>query len=155
MIESTSTPEIPGYRHATHLRVRFADLDANGHLNHAKYLTFMEHARLQYLGDVLEIPYSERHDTRMVIASIKVDFLLPAFFGQAIIVYTRCPYLGNKSFQTEHIVLADGEKAGYGICTVVSYDYAAGRTVPVPEHSRQRILAYEPASVDRMLRTSP
>ena len=49
-------PEIPGYRHLTTLQVRFADLDVNSHLNHAKYLTYMEHARLEYTAQVIGVP---------------------------------------------------------------------------------------------------
>ena len=67
-------PEIPGYRHLTTLQVRFADLDVNSHLNHAKYLTFMEHARLEYTAQVIGVsftPLEKRPQTRMILASIQ------------------------------------------------------------------------------------
>lgn len=145
-----SYPEIPGYRHRTTLQVRFADLDLNGHLNHAKYLTFMEHARLDYTAEVIGIsfiPAQERPQTRMILASIHCDYLLPVHTGQEIIVFSRCPRLGNKSFQMEHILLADGERAAYALSTVVAYDYGAARAVSLPEDWRHRITAYEPAPV--------
>ena len=141
-------PEIPGYRHLTTLQVRFADLDVNSHLNHAKYLTYMEHARLEYTAQVIGVSFSpleKRPQKRMILASIKCDYLLPVDYGQAIVVYSRCPRLGNKSFQMEHILLADGERAAYANSTVVAYDYDAGRAVPLPDAWRQRITAYEPA----------
>ena len=141
-------PEIPGYRHLTTLQVRFADLDVNSHLNHAKYLTYMEQARLLYTAEVIGVTFTiqdKRPQTRLILASIKVDYLRPVHFGEAIAVHSRCPRLGNKSFQMEHILLADGERAAYSLSTVVAYDYGAGRAVPLPDAWRQRITAYEPA----------
>ena len=143
-----SITAIPGYRHATTAQVRFADLDVNSHLNHAKYLTYMEHARLLYTAEVIGVSFTiqdKRPQTRMILASIKVDYLRPVHFGEAIVVHSRCPRLGNKSFQMEHILLAAGERAAYSLSTVVAYDYGAGCAVPLPDAWRQRISAYEPA----------
>lgn len=143
-----SHPEVPGYRHRFPLQVRFADLDLNGHLNHAKYLTFMEHARLEYTAEVIGIEFSpveSRPQLRMILANVQCDYLLPVHAGQEVVVHSRCPRLGHKSFQMEHILLADGQRAAYGHSTVVAYDYGAGRAVPLPETWRQRITAYEPA----------
>lgn len=142
-----SSPEIPGYRHWSRLQVRFADLDLNSHLNHAKYLSYMEHARLEYTAEVIGVAFSpaeKRPQQRMILASVKCDYLLPVDYGQEIIVFSRCPRLGNKSFQMEHVLLADGERAAYGHSTVVAYDYDTARAIPLPEAWRQRITAYEP-----------
>ncbi|MCY3835905.1 MAG: thioesterase family protein [Anaerolineaceae bacterium] len=143
-------PEISAFRHRCALQVRFADLDLNGHLNHAKYLTFMEHARLEYTAEVLGIhfsPVESRPPVRMILANVNCDYLLPVLANQEVIVHSRCPRLGRKSFQMEHLLLADGERAAYGHSTVVAYDYGAGRAVPLPETWRQRITAYEPVAV--------
>ncbi len=43
-------PEL--FRHAILMTVRFGDLDALAHVNHAAYLTYMEQARMSYARDV-------------------------------------------------------------------------------------------------------
>lgn len=39
---------LDGFRHCVTIDIRFADLDAMGHVNNAVYLTYMETARLRY-----------------------------------------------------------------------------------------------------------
>ncbi|MCH7826958.1 MAG: thioesterase family protein [Bacteroidetes bacterium] len=35
------------------MNIRFSDLDAMGHVNNAKYLTYLEEARIDYLNNIL------------------------------------------------------------------------------------------------------
>lgn len=138
---------IDGYRHIIALRVRFADLDVNGHVNHARYLSYLEHGRIHYTTEVVGVPFTMqagRPQTRMIMASIQVDYLRPALFDQEIIVYTRTTRLGNKSLQKEQILLADGQRATAALSTIVAFDYGAGRSVRVPDEWRRRIREYEP-----------
>ncbi len=140
-------PAPDGYRHVTRLQVRFADLDVNSHLNHAKFLTYMEQARMLYTSEIVGVPFTSeraRPQTRMILASIQVDYRRPVHFGEEILVHSRCPKLGNKSFQMEHILLAAGEEAAHAHSTIVAYDYGAGQSVPLPGEWRQRILDFEP-----------
>ena len=46
--------DLPGeFRHRKVIEVRFADTDAMGHVNNAKYLTYMETARTRYIEEVV------------------------------------------------------------------------------------------------------
>jgi len=40
---------MPGYRFHHPIEVRYGDLDPQGHLNNAKFLTFFEQTRVHYL----------------------------------------------------------------------------------------------------------
>ena len=49
--------DLPGrFAHRREIQVRFADTDAMGHVNNAKYLTYCEIARISYWTDVTGEP---------------------------------------------------------------------------------------------------
>ena len=138
---------LENYRHQTPFAVRFADLDALGHLNHAKYLTYMEQARIEYVQSVCGWS-GEWLSLGMILARAEVDYRLPVRFGDAVSVFTRCSRIGGKSFDLEYILTrqsADGalEHAAQARTVLVAYDYTQDQTIHVPSHWREAMLAYE------------
>lgn len=139
-----------GYRHSTQLTVRYADLDVLGHLNHAKYLTYMEQARICYVSDVCQWDWREGwSQLGMILARAEVDYRLPIVFGDDAICFTRCSRLGGKSFDLDYVLLrrrgeAEPEIAATAKTVMVSYNYAQDQTIPVPEDWRTAMIAYEP-----------
>ena len=137
-----------GYQHHKSIEIRFGDLDPLGHVNNAKYLTYMEMARISYWRDVC----GWNRDTGslgMIMASAHLDFKQPLLFNDELTIYTRVSRLGNKSYDIEHVFIRrgkDGEVhiATLGSSTIVAFDYAAQQSVRVPELWRERIIAYEP-----------
>lgn len=135
-----------GYRHTLPITIRFADMDAMGHVNNATYLTYFESARIAYaleifrLGDVAQLG--------MILAKMTVEYKLPLTLGDEIVVYTRCSRLGTKSFDLEAQILrfqaGKTQVAATGQAVMVTYDYASEQTVAVPAAWRQHLLAYEP-----------
>jgi acyl-CoA thioester hydrolase len=140
----TSRPPA-GFRHRLPMDIRFADMDAMGHVNHATFLTYIESARIDYMLQVcqLESPL----ELGVILAKLTVEYKLPLVLGDEIEVYTRCIRLGNRSFDLEAIILrlnANGEDVAASAVTVmVAYDYATQQTIPVPETWRERITTYE------------
>ncbi len=136
-----------GYRHTIMLTVRFGDVDALGHVNHAKYLTYMEQGRICYLRDVIGASMNFQ-DFGVILAKATVDYHLPLAFGDAIIVYTRCSRLGSKSFDLEYVIYRktdDGsQEVAHGLTTMVAYDYTTAQSIPVPDEWRKRMTDYEP-----------
>jgi acyl-CoA thioester hydrolase len=41
--------DMPSFRFYHSIEVRFSDLDAQGHVNNANYLTYIEQARIAYI----------------------------------------------------------------------------------------------------------
>ena len=41
------------FKHKIKMNIRFSDLDAMGHVNNAKYLTYLEEARIDYLNNII------------------------------------------------------------------------------------------------------
>lgn len=134
------------YRHSTRIIARFADMDAFGHINNARYLTYFEEARIKYVNEVLQSAYSWS-EKGIILANAEIDFILPGHFTDLIDVYTRCIHIGTKSFTLEYRMVReknDGEEViAKGISVLVMYDYEKRMPIPVPQDWRKNILSYE------------
>jgi acyl-CoA thioester hydrolase len=135
--------------HQVTLAVRFGDVDMLGHVNHTKYLTYMEQGRICYARDVLRWDGDFR-SLSMILARATVDYLLPLKFAESVYVYTRCIRLGNKSFDLAYLLRRNedgrpGAVVATGVTNMVAYNYAQSETIAVPGEWRSRILAFEKA----------
>lgn len=137
------------YRFRFPVEVRFRDLDALGHVNNAVYLTYLESARLAWW---LEI--SGRTDLAgldMILARVEVDYRSPASYGETLEVGVRCASLGRSSFVLESAITErrTGRLVAEARKVLVHYDYQAGRSQPLPQELRQRILARDPDAQEK------
>lgn len=111
--------------------VRFADLDALGHVNHATFVTYLEHARVRWWGEYLAgRPFSEEG---FLIARVELDYRKPIVLGDAVRVDLRCSHLGNTSFSLAYKVIRerDGVVLAEGQTVQVMVDFATQRPRPV------------------------
>jgi acyl-CoA thioester hydrolase len=136
------------FRFSHPTEIRFADLDMLGHVNNAKYFTYMETARLLYFREVIGWS-GERGDLPVILARADCDFKLPLALGDSVSVYTRIMRIGHKSFDFEYVILreTDQAEAARGTSVQVAYDYHSGQSVPVPDEWRARMIAYEPGQI--------
>lgn len=68
-------------RHLEKIHVRWDDQDAFGHVNNAKYLTYVQEARVQMLWRARQKAGLEPILSDMVVARSEVDYLLPIYEG--------------------------------------------------------------------------
>ena len=138
------------FAHRRVLDVRFADTDAMGHVNNAKYLTYCESARIAYWTDVTGEPVrlgSEGAES-LILAEARITYRAPAFHGETITVETRATRLGRSSFTLEHRLTArEGSGPARLVATSVSilvrYDYTADAPVAISEAHRAAVEAFE------------
>ncbi len=126
------------------ITVRFSDLDLLGHVNNARYLTYMEQARIGYFAH-LHLRRLRDPDVRFILADAHVAFRRPIFLDDEVRVGVRVTRLGNKSFTMHYrIEDASGDTVfATGETVQVCYDYQGQRAIPLPEAWRQRIAAFE------------
>ncbi len=135
----------PPFRFSTTLEVRWRDLDALGHVNNAVYLTYLEQARVHYLGH-LGLVKGGADDIGMILAELTCTYLSPLSMAERVTIWTRVAELRNSSFIFEYrIEGGDGRLAATARSVQVCYDYAASRSMPIPSLWREAITAYEPA----------
>jgi acyl-CoA thioester hydrolase len=107
-----------------------------GHVNHAVYFTYLEQARLTFWR---EATGAASPHTRVIIARAECDYRAPAHFGDEVEVRVRVGEIGRSSFSLEYeIVHAASERLLASARTVmVSYDYAAAKSTPLPDATRR------------------
>lgn len=87
-----------GSVHRTELKVRFHELDPNGHLNHGVYLNHFETARIEVLEELGFDPGALRdRGIHLVVVEANVRFRRPAHAGDRLVVETRIAELRRAS----------------------------------------------------------
>ncbi len=128
------------------MEVRYADIDAQGHLNNAKYLTYFEQARIHYFEELGLFSRGQSFmDIGTIVADIHIKFLAPVYLGAPVRVGVRTAAIGNKSLTLQETIV-DGESGQLyadGTVVLVSFDYRTHQTIPVPETWRRTITDFE------------
>ncbi len=132
--------------HFYHLiEVRYGDLDPQGHVNNAKYLTYMEQARVFYLKQLKLWEGGSFMDMGVILADVQLTFRKPIQFGDQVRVGVCISRIGNKSMTSEYRIedARDGTEFASGTCVMVAYDYHKRRSVPIPREWRTVIQQFE------------
>ena len=132
--------------HYYHLvEVRYGDLDPQGRVNNAKYLTYIEQGRIFYLRHLKLWEGGSFLDIGIIMADVHMTFKKAIEFGDPIRVGVRISRLGNKSMQSEYCIedSRDGSIYATGASVLVAYDYRNERSVPIPEEWRRVIMEFE------------
>ena len=82
----------------------------------------------------------------MILARAELDYRSPARLGEELLVGARCARLGRSSFTMEFRIEAHppGRLVAEARKVLVHYDFAAGRSSPLPDGLRSRLLAQDP-----------
>jgi acyl-CoA thioester hydrolase len=88
--------------------VRWDDIDAFGHVNNAKYLTYIQEARFQWSF----YQYASKNEkptlVEMVVAKAEIDYLVPIYEGGKFYdVNLWVESIGNSSFVMGYEVVGD------------------------------------------------
>lgn len=127
------------------IAVRFADLDTHKHVNNIKMLEYVETARTVYYEQAGIWDGHTVENMGMVVVSLKVDYMTPIKFGDAVQVGLTLSQIGSKSlrflFQLEDpagsAVFARGE------VVMVSYDHTEGHSRLVSTEWREKLARFE------------
>jgi acyl-CoA thioester hydrolase len=135
-----------GYKFFHTIEVRYGDLDPQGHLNNAKYLTYFEQARVYYFIRVglysMEQSFME---IGVIVADIHIRYHAPVLWEKPVKAGVRIGKIGTKSLTLEQCVVDETTERLYadGTVILVTYDYHEHRTIRVPEDWRDKISQFE------------
>lgn len=120
----------------TPVSLRWSDLDAFNHVNNARYLTFLEQARIEWF-ETLDEPWMDAA-CAPVVASATLNFKRPIAYPAQIAVELFTDKLGTSSVVIGHrIVAADGSVHCDGQVVAVWVDRRTGKPVPLPAGVRR------------------
>ena len=137
------TPTTPPTVFRAPIPLRWSDLDAFNHVNNARYLTFLEQARIEWFETIDEPWMTE--EAAPVVASATLNFKRPIAYPANVFVELFTEKLGTSSVVIGHrIVAADGTLHCDGQVVVVWIGRRDGRPTPLPDCVRrasERLLA--------------
>lgn len=124
--------------------VRYRDLDPQGHVNNAVYLTYLESARTAYYQAVGFWHPGAFPRTGMVVVHNHIDYLAPIFLGESVRVGLRTDEMGRKSLRmTFQIEKGDGTVAARGQSVMVAFDNSRDSSVLIPADWREKITKFD------------
>ena len=119
------------------ISVRWRDMDAMGHVNNAKYVSYLEEARVRWLLGVEGVSLSDR--IAPVVAATNINYRLPIVWPNDIVVELFVERLGNSSVTIGHRIIDqqdEGKLYSDGNVVVVWMDTQTGKSAPLPEAVR-------------------
>ena len=141
MPDSASGP----FRFSCSIPIRYADIDAQRHVNNATYFTLMEQSRVEYLREVGLWSTDSFEGLGMIVAEATCVYRAPAYLGETATVWARVSHLGRKSFHFDYRLETPRGEIATGRTVQVCYDYGHNQSTPIPAEWRRAIIAYEPA----------
>ena len=123
--------------------VRWDDLDAFGHVNNARYLTFAQEARFIWSTEEFSTAMRESSLIEMVVARAEIDFVAPIYDGGRFVdVEISVEKIGNSSFVLLYTI-SDGGQVFAKLKTVqVAVSLETKKSRPLTDTEREFLERY-------------
>jgi acyl-CoA thioester hydrolase len=124
--------------------VRWDDIDAFGHVNNAKYLTYIQEARFQWSFYQYASQNEQPTLVEMVVARAEVDYLVPIYEGGRFYdVNLWVESIGNSSFTMGYEVVGDNGVVHARVKSVqVAVSMETKKSRPLTETEREFLTSY-------------
>lgn len=115
------------------LTVRGYELDSFGHVNHAVYLSYLEHARWELLAaENVTLKTLAEWKAWPVIAQLEAKYLKPTYLGDTLTIRTRVVDMGRVHFSFEQELYRGNELVFKAKLQAVMVN-ESGRPTAIPE----------------------
>lgn len=134
----TRPPALESYPFQTAHDLRYADMDANSHVNNGAFGSLMETSRslmFTALRKAAQTP-EEQTGTATVIARFEIDYLREMHWPGSVVATTGIEKVGGASFVLRQAVFVDGHCAGVARSTCLFLDSATRKAVPLTPRMR-------------------
>ncbi len=127
------------------IQVRFGDLDPFGHVNNARFLSYLESTRMAYFQHLKLWDGESFLSLEMIVADVHIAFIKPIFLGQNIRVGQRVSRIGNKSLEFVYQIEDSdtGDVMAKADCVMVAYNYETLTSIPIKDDWRKMINEFE------------
>ena len=123
--------------------VRWDDLDAFGHVNNAKYLTFAQEARFLWSTEEFSTAMRESSLIEMVVARAEVDFIEPIYDGGRFVdVEISVEKIGNTSFVLLYTISDVGQVFAKMKTVQVAVSMETKKSRPLTDSEREFLNRY-------------
>ncbi|HET9964490.1 MAG TPA: thioesterase family protein [Rubrobacter sp.] len=116
------------------MRVRYSEIDAQGHVNNATYLSYFEVGRVEWLRATgHSYREMEARGRGLVVVEALLHYRRPAFFDDELTLSTHLADIGKVSLRFDYEVLKDGEVLVTRHTRHACVDLATGKPIRMPE----------------------
>ena len=129
------TEALPSQRvlvHTSTQAIRWADMDALGHVNNTVYFRYMEQARIEWLYGLAAGEGGYVGGSGPVIANASCNFLAPLVYPGEVEVRMFLGEPGRTSVGSFYEIHSGGRKFADGASRIVWIDVGTGKPVPLP-----------------------
>ena len=132
-----SAPQLADYPHRVSEICRFGDLDPQGHVNQAVFMTYFESGRVAMFRNKdlgIGVP-----GATFVLVRMEVNYMKELHWPGTIDVGTGVAEFGRSSFKVAQAIFRDGVCAAIGKATLVCMDVKTRKATPLPEEAIARL----------------
>ena len=124
-----------------HVRPRYAEVDAQGVVFNAHWLTYFDEACTRWF-EAMDFRPAEAffRDFDVMLVKAVLEWHGPAGFDDLVDISVETARLGNASFDVRYDAGVDSRPVCVGIVTYVSVKPGTHESVPVPDALRERLL---------------
>lgn len=134
--------------HLLPVRVYWEDTDAGGIVYHASYIRFMERGRTETLRSLglVQSDLRARSGLRFVVSSMEINFRMPAFVDDLLIIRTECMKIGAASLSLGQTVLRDSQclVSAKVLCAAIDEE---GRPMRFPQEVKRSLEAMQEGDI--------
>jgi acyl-CoA thioester hydrolase len=136
---------LAGFPVVVELPVVWGEMDSYRHVNNVVYFRYFESARLEYFRRLDWFEYERQTGIGPILAATSARYRRPLTYPDTIRVAVRVPVVDEDRFSMEYRLASQklAAVAAEGTGTIVSYHYARGSKVPIPDELRRRISELE------------
>ena len=126
--------------------LRFADLDAHGHVNNVAFLVFFENVRVRFVLDRLRaVPALA--GLEVVAARLEIDYRRQMFYPGSVRAGARLIEIRRSAVVIGQAIFDQGGAcAATGKVVLVSIDRASGKSRPIPDAARAALESLMPGA---------
>lgn len=126
-------PQLADYPHRVGEICRFGDLDSQGHVNQAMFMTYFESGRVAMFRNKdlgIGVP-----GATFVLVRMEVNYMKELHWPATIEVGTGIAEFGRSSFKVAQAIFRDGQCAASGLATLVCIDLQTRKPRAIPDET--------------------
>lgn len=140
--------DIASYGLTSDERLRFADVDRNGHINNVAFLVFIENARVTYIVERLRC--IQEAGLRFVIAHLDIDYRRQMHYPGVVHAACQLVEVRRSAFVLAHAVFdQQGLCAATGQSVGVCLDPDTGKSRQIPDAVKAELSRFLPGGDKR------
>ncbi|MBA4189212.1 MAG: acyl-CoA thioesterase [Planctomycetaceae bacterium] len=134
-------PDLALFPVVVELDVAWGEMDAYDHVNNVVYFRYFENARIAYLDRIGWMAAKVESGLGPIIASTSARYRKPVSYPDRLLVGARISDIQTDRVTFDYRLVSTklNAVASEGQALVVSYDYRAGKKVPIPDAVRLAI----------------